>query len=79
MSKILLSEFFHEDDCPKKCTHCGSSKFKTKVLGVVDVYQGMGPVCEKDLICECGECVGFWAYGYWDPCFADEFKRIHKL
>ena len=51
------------------CWKCGSTKIQEKVVGFIDVYQGMGPPCEIEYRCECGEVVGFRAYGYWDPRF----------
>ena len=72
MNKI--SEYFEKDGAPKKCTVCDSANFKDHILGVVDVYQGMGPTSEMEVICKnCGEILGYWAYGGWHP----EFKRAY--
>lgn len=68
-----VSDYFDDDGASIKCPKCQSIKFTEKILGVVDVYQGMGPTCEAEYICECGEIVGFWAYGSWDPSFKDSY------
>jgi hypothetical protein len=60
-----VSNYFDDDGAPVKCPKCQSIKFTEKILGVVDVYH------EAEYICECGEIVGFWAYGSWDPSFKD--------
>ena len=64
MSKNIR-DYFAEDGEPIKCPHCDSTKITEKVIGVVDVYYGSGPTCEAEYYCECGKCVGFWAYGVW--------------
>ena len=69
----LVRDYFDEDGSPKKCPKCDSTKITEKILGVVDVFQGMGPTCEAEDYCECGECVGFWAYGSWHPEVMREF------
>ena len=69
----VVSDYFDDDDSPRKCPKCESTKFVTKPLSNVDVYEGMGPICEEETYCECGECVGFWAYGYWCPDFRLSF------
>lgn len=66
-----VSEYFEDNGAPKKCPKCNSTEITEKVIGVVDVYCGMGPTCEAEYFCECGECVGFWAYGSWHP----EYRR----
>lgn len=63
----LVSDYFEDDGAPKKCPKCDSTKITEKIIGVVDVFQGMGPTCEAEYFCECGELVGFWAYGSWHP------------
>ena len=42
---------------------------------MVDFYQGQGPVCEAEHVCECGECVGYWTYGQWDPQYRQAFEE----
>lgn len=67
-----IDDYFESDGAPIKCPKCGSSDFRENILGVVDVYCGMGPTCEAEYFCEvCGENVGFWAYGSWHP----QYKR----
>ena len=62
-----VSDYFEDDGAPKKCQKCESPKIIEKIIGVVDVYQGMGPTCEAEYYCECGELVGLWSYGSWHP------------
>ena len=75
----MIDEYFEQDGAPKKCPKCESKKFTRKVMGIVDLFQGQGPVCEAEYFCECGECVGFWAYGAWSPRYMEEFtERLKK-
>ncbi len=60
-------DYFENDGAPKKCPKCNSTKFTEKIIGVLDVFYGMGPTCEVEYYCECGKLVGFWAYGSWHP------------
>lgn len=69
----MIDEYFEQDGAPKKCPKCKSKKFTEKIIGVVDLFQGQGPICEVEYFCECGECVGFWAYGSWDSRYKDGF------
>lgn len=69
----LVRDFFEDDGAPKKCPKCGSTTITEKVMGAVDLFYGTGPTCEAEYFCECGECVGFWAYGYWHPDYRDAF------
>ena len=70
-----VDQYFEPDGAPIRCPKCGSTKTTEKVISVVDVYQGMGPTCEAECYCECGECVGYWAYGSWDPHFRMDFTE----
>jgi len=67
------NDYFNPDASPIRCTKCNSTNFTEKLIGVVDVFQGMGPACEAEYFCQCGECVGFWAYGSWHPQYLDAF------
>ena len=67
------SDFFNDDGSPKRCPKCNSFNFTKKVLGILDVYQDTGPICEAEYFCECGKCVGYWAYGSWDSVFLDTY------
>jgi hypothetical protein len=75
----LVRDYFTEDGAPKKCPKCDSPKITEKILAVVDVFQGMGPTCEAEYFCECGECVGFWAYGSWHPQYRESFPANASL
>lgn len=68
MSKA--SEYFHEDGEPKRCTACYGDKFTEHVTGVIEYT-----TCEKEVHCDnCGLNVGYWAYGYWDTRFEENFR-----
>jgi hypothetical protein len=69
----LIDAYFEEDGAPKLCPKCGSDTFTEKVIGIVDVFQGQGPACEVEFYCQCGDCVGFWAYGTFSPQCKDAF------
>lgn len=69
----LGRDYFEDDGAPIKCPKCDSMKITEKIIGVVDVFRGMGPTCEAEYFCECGECVGFWAYGSWHPQYRESF------
>ena len=73
-----LDDYFESNGAPKKCVKCGSTKITEKIIGVVDVYCGMGPTSEAEYFCECGECVGFWAYGSWHPHYKNDFEEQLK-
>ena len=75
----VAAHYFNEDCSPIKCPKCDSIKINEKILGMIDLFQGIGPVCETEYICECGECVGHWAYGCWNPQFLDYFLENNKL
>lgn len=70
-----MSDYFEPDGAPIKCPKCDSKNIQEKILGVVDVYHGMGPTSEAEYYCECGECVGYWAYGSWYPSYKREFEE----
>jgi len=70
----MTDEYFESDGAPIKCPKCNSMNIHEKILGVVDVYNGMGPTCEAEYYCECGETVGFWGYGSWHPSYKREFE-----
>lgn len=75
----MIDKYFTCDGAPKRCPKCNSENFTRKVIEIVDLFQGQGPVCEAEYYCECGECVGFWVYGAWSPEYKEEFaERLKK-
>ena len=55
--------YINNEGAPLKCRKCGSSHITTGN----EYYENYG-VIEYDAICvDCGEVVGHWAYGYWNP------------
>ena len=62
------NDWYTEDGQPIKCWKCGCTEQREVVISMVDVFQGMGPVCEYEVFCAvCGESIGYWAYGSFDP------------
>lgn len=56
---------------PVKCS-CGGEKFREVVKEHID-----GRVCEFEVRCiKCGALTGYWAYGYYDPSFAEPHNAI---
>jgi len=61
------TEHYYPDGCPKKCKHCGDTDVESKVVAIDGGY-----VSEASLYCErCSTLIGYWAYGNYDPCFAN--------
>ena len=61
---------YDEDGAPIKCWKCGAEKITEKVTDTLDVGVGRGVMMEFECICgQCGERVGYWAHGSYDPCF----------
>jgi len=72
--------FFENDGSPKLCTRCGSEKIEEKILGMVDVLNGMGPTSELECICaNCGSILGYWAYGAWDCSFKHGYEDLYRM
>lgn len=59
-------EHYNQDGCPHTCRVCKGKDFITKIKAI-DAYV----VSEREIVCKCGEVVGYWAYGHYDPCFAN--------
>lgn len=74
MNKNLSNEYYEEDGFPIKCPHCDGERFEQTVMDSIDVGVGTGYPCEIRYWCsnpECEEEVQYWAYGHFDPCFAE--------
>lgn len=62
---IVAPIFFGADGAPKRCRGCGSN-WKQWHETVRDSINGI--VCESETFCTyCGDGVGYWAYGSWEP------------
>lgn len=60
-------ENYNLDSSPKKCYECNHAKFHEVVVAI-----DAGHVSEYYLECKaCDTIVGYWAYGNFDPCFAN--------
>jgi hypothetical protein len=65
-----MSDYYTEEGCPIKCMACGHDVIRERVIAMVDFYNGMGPPCEIEYVCEaCGTVAGYWLYGVYDPGF----------
>lgn len=48
---------------PIKCEKCGSEEYRDKTTDCLYYME-----VEKDRFCtKCGELMGIWSYGYWQP------------
>ena len=66
----MTKDCYSEDGVPIRCWKCGGTDQREEIRGVVDVWQGQGPVCEYEIFCAaCGTGIGYWAYGYFDPSY----------
>lgn len=72
MDKVELdTENYTEDGAPKKCKHCGSDNIDYKSTDHIDYM-----VCEAEYRCgDCGELLGRWAYGNFEPDFYLKLKE----
>lgn len=67
MSEWFDYSHYHIDSKPHTCKYCEGIYFKSKVKG----YEA-GSVSEYEVYCSsCDNLVGYWAYGHFDPCFAN--------
>lgn len=58
-------EYFNENGEPIRCILCGGTHIHRRVTDSQDYM-----VLEEEYICaNCSQRVGYWAYGYFDPCF----------
>lgn len=60
-----LRRNYDRDGICLRCPHCGSSQFASRVVDTIDYT-----VAEEEYLCRpCNRRIGYWAYGYLDPCF----------
>lgn len=63
MRWLLLSHYYDTDGTPLRCYKCGGTEF----------YGNNDSIYEEEFYCKnCNECVGQWAYGYYNP----DFERV---
>ena len=61
-----MSKYYDDEHRPIRCRFCESTNITSKTTGYIEGY-----ACEAEYRCgDCGEKVGYWAYGYFDP-YAD--------
>ena len=71
------ADCYTEDGQPMKCWKCGGTEITEKVRDMLDVWCGQGPVMEFECVCgNCGESVGYWAHGYYDPGYMDYHRKM---
>lgn len=64
-------KYYKDDGEPIKCTKCESKELSMKILDYI-----ANVPCEQECRCpECGEIVGYWAYGSWDPVYWKNKKQ----
>ena len=57
--------YFNKDHSPKRCTKCEEQRITTKTMAVDGGYAS-----EVEYACYlCGTRLGYYAYGFFDPCF----------
>jgi len=67
MSEWFDSENYNSDASPKKCKYCGGIHFLEMTKAVDSGYTS-----EFEIVCwSCSATVAYWAYGSYDPCFAN--------
>lgn len=58
-------DYFNENGEPIRCLLCGGTHIHRRVTDSQDYM-----VLEEEYVCaNCQQRVGYWAYGYFDPCF----------
>lgn len=63
----IRSNYHKNGECVR-CPYCGCKGFDENVIDRIDGY--MTEPCEIETRCsDCHEIVGYWTYGYYDPCF----------
>lgn len=61
--------YFSTSGAPKRCTHCECTELITEIKAVDGGYAS-----EVEIRCSsCNECLGYRAYGNYDPCFIMSF------
>jgi hypothetical protein len=61
---------YAQDGAPVKCWKCGCDQITERVTDRLDVGVGLGMMMEFECLCSlCGERIGYWAHGSYDPSF----------
>lgn len=70
-----MSDYFESSCKPIKCFTCDSENITEIVTDTLDMR-----VHEFKCICdECGEEVGYWAHGYYDPAYSMAHSFLHSF
>lgn len=71
--KLTVRLFFNADHSPKRCPDCWETSFNEYTKDSIE-----GTVCEFSVECtHCKQRVGYWAYGYYDPCFEAGYVGVN--
>jgi hypothetical protein len=66
-----MGEYYRTDGCPIKCINCGSENLEGIVTDTLDGHL----IMEYKIDChDCGETVGYWAQGHFDPSMDPDLK-----
>jgi len=67
-------EYYTEEGEPIRCVFCESIRidYRTKEI-VANVVAELQYFC-----CDCNEEVGYWAYGYFDPKYKQDYHQFIK-
>lgn len=69
---LTIELYYTEEGRPKVCPFCGSLKLET-----VDHSYMEHILMEYGVRCvECGQYVGYWAHGYFDPIYIDTYQML---
>lgn len=70
-----LTSNYNADGSCWRCPSCGGFVFVNRITSTIEYT-----TCEAYTHCaKCGDAVGFWAYGYHDPCFKFHDKSLPAL
>jgi uncharacterized CHY-type Zn-finger protein len=58
---------YNSDGSPKRCYHCKYQLWDEQIVAI-----DAGCISEYKIVCiACDAMIGYWAYGHYDPCFAN--------
>lgn len=61
---LIERGYISKEGCPIKCA-CGSDSLREEVRDIIEHSGWM--TSELEMMCnDCGNSVGYWAYGYWN-------------
>lgn len=57
---------------PLKCTKCGSTDIDEITKDTINMIRS-----EFECVCkQCNQCLGYWAYGSYDPCYYMSYLNV---